>query len=1049
MARYVGKRIVPKHCGYWDITKTYEMENIVYDRASGNSYMSRKAVPAGTDISQEEFWALCSDFNMQMDLLEKHFTATEQRIVADNDATESAIRADNDETEQTILADNLATREHVDESLAETTTDLTQRVTTAQNAMTTQKASFDATAQQLNARMDEVLAAGTGDGQTEILDARVDADGNAYETLGAHIRDIIPKAGTAAGELFTRRMAEEYDAGIFRGQSYKLHEGVLYYAYTESSFSGWLSQYEAPADMTVTELKFYIKARENPVTKLRVSIAVGEKTDEALQFQEDLDVNIDPQEEVLFRCTIPHVHLYAGETIYVGVQANRACSQGFGYQENSVTVSWYSTGGSFRSLENLMSGSHKKLYFEISGFTEGVFSTDYLNGVTADHEARLREVEKWGDLVDQFDTEDIYINEQNPFPVLHPEERYDYSTFIGWACPIGHPTDFDTLIFSIKNRSAENYLENVRCIVAIGSKDGEILADEVMSDVHIAPGEWKRIVFTFSSVIENAEENELYAGFSCDQHIAYMGGATGTVLRPPTTSDVVRYNPTETPSYTTMMRKLKDWTALYDPNQNNTGKVDFIIAKKAQRYGLGDFREPVRDLAADAAEEKIEEAMSKKATFELPPRISLPNVFHAVVGDTLQLFYRGLVEHPYPYLYNIEVKCNIGKNTVRYFEVTPEASHVGDHILRVNVRDHLDNILATATTVLRVHAVGASPEIRKNILCVGDSLTSSGIWCKEALRRLTETDGTPAGLGLSNIRFIGTKKNGLCGYEGYGGWTWGSYLSAPTATKLGMWVYCSHDKDSTDQHSLWEDASGNIWSMETIETTRIKFTRYQDHTAPMPIGTGTLHHYQNATHTADIAYNETVYAEGNPFWDSDEGQVNFRTYCERNGFDRVDYMVTLLSWNAMAASHYSGSETMIANHVNNAKTLLRILHGQYPNAKVKMMGIQLPSVTGGTGHSYGANSQYSNWYGLVRSVMNMNRAYQEMANDDEFKDYVEFINISGQFDSEYNMPRQSKAVNTRSSAMEQVGTNGVHPATEGYYQIGDAIYRALVPELTE
>ena len=408
MARYVGKRIVPKHCGYWDNTKTYEMENIVYDRASGNSYMSRKAVPAGTDISQEEYWALCSDFNMQMDLLEKHFTATEQRIVADNDATEQAIRADNDETEQTILADNQATRTHVDENLATTTTELTQRVTTAQNAMTAQKASFDTTAQQLNARMDEVLAAGTGDGQTEILDARVDAEGNAYETLGAHIRDILPKAGTAAGKLFERKMAEKYDAGIFRGQSYKLHEGKLNYAYTGSSFSGWLSQYEAPASMTVTELKFYIKARENPITKLRVSIAVGERTDEALRFQEDFDVNIAPEEEVFYRCTIPHMNLQAGETIFVGVQANQPCSQGFGYQENSVTVSWYSTGGSFRSLETLMNGSHKKLYFEISGFTEGMFSADYLNGVTEDHEERLQEGEKWEGLVDR-GTETTYF----------------------------------------------------------------------------------------------------------------------------------------------------------------------------------------------------------------------------------------------------------------------------------------------------------------------------------------------------------------------------------------------------------------------------------------------------------------------------------------------------------------------------------------------------------------------------------------------------------------------------------------------------------------
>ena len=70
MARYVGKRIVPKHCGYWDNTRPYEMECIVYDRNSGNSYISRKAVPAGTDISQGEYWALCSDFNEQMALLD-------------------------------------------------------------------------------------------------------------------------------------------------------------------------------------------------------------------------------------------------------------------------------------------------------------------------------------------------------------------------------------------------------------------------------------------------------------------------------------------------------------------------------------------------------------------------------------------------------------------------------------------------------------------------------------------------------------------------------------------------------------------------------------------------------------------------------------------------------------------------------------------------------------------------------------------------------------------------------------------------------------------
>ena len=135
--------------------------------------------------------------------------------MADNDATEQAIRQDNAATAQTVQQDNAATRQHVDASLEETTTDLTQKVTAAQTAMTQQKASFDATAQQLNARMDEVLAAGTGDGATEVIDARVDAEGNAYDSLGAHVRDILPKAHDDAEEVFETKMAEKYDAGIF------------------------------------------------------------------------------------------------------------------------------------------------------------------------------------------------------------------------------------------------------------------------------------------------------------------------------------------------------------------------------------------------------------------------------------------------------------------------------------------------------------------------------------------------------------------------------------------------------------------------------------------------------------------------------------------------------------------------------------------------------------------------------------------------------------------------------------------------------------------
>ena len=42
MAKYVGKRVVPKHCGAWTKNKEYEILSIVLDEASGESYISRR-----------------------------------------------------------------------------------------------------------------------------------------------------------------------------------------------------------------------------------------------------------------------------------------------------------------------------------------------------------------------------------------------------------------------------------------------------------------------------------------------------------------------------------------------------------------------------------------------------------------------------------------------------------------------------------------------------------------------------------------------------------------------------------------------------------------------------------------------------------------------------------------------------------------------------------------------------------------------------------------------------------------------------------------------
>ena len=67
MSDYIGKRIVPKHCGEWDRAKEYEMLSIVLHTENGNSFITKREVPAGVEITDTSYWALCSEYNAQIE----------------------------------------------------------------------------------------------------------------------------------------------------------------------------------------------------------------------------------------------------------------------------------------------------------------------------------------------------------------------------------------------------------------------------------------------------------------------------------------------------------------------------------------------------------------------------------------------------------------------------------------------------------------------------------------------------------------------------------------------------------------------------------------------------------------------------------------------------------------------------------------------------------------------------------------------------------------------------------------------------------------------
>ena len=90
VTQYIGARYVPLFADplEWSNTNAYEPLTIV--QHEGNSYTSRQFVPAGIDISNEDYWALTGNYNAQIEQYRQEVQAFDSRITAAQSAAEAA-----------------------------------------------------------------------------------------------------------------------------------------------------------------------------------------------------------------------------------------------------------------------------------------------------------------------------------------------------------------------------------------------------------------------------------------------------------------------------------------------------------------------------------------------------------------------------------------------------------------------------------------------------------------------------------------------------------------------------------------------------------------------------------------------------------------------------------------------------------------------------------------------------------------------------------------------------------------------------------------------
>lgn len=79
--QYIGARYVPLYAGDWDATKNYEPLTIVTD-ANGNSFTSLKDVPAGTALTDRNYWIQTSSFSGAVDVLRRDVNTLQDDVSA-------------------------------------------------------------------------------------------------------------------------------------------------------------------------------------------------------------------------------------------------------------------------------------------------------------------------------------------------------------------------------------------------------------------------------------------------------------------------------------------------------------------------------------------------------------------------------------------------------------------------------------------------------------------------------------------------------------------------------------------------------------------------------------------------------------------------------------------------------------------------------------------------------------------------------------------------------------------------------------------------------
>lgn len=483
------------------------------------------------------------------------------------------------------------------------------------------------------------------------------------------------------------------------------------------------------------------------------------------------------------------------------------------------------------------------------------------------------------------------------------------------------------------------------------------------------------------------------------------------------------------------------------------GAKYFCIAKDVDESGKthGDYPHVITVATKKSEISDLRDKIAGIEKSNRKPALNIGSKIYAVVGDTLQIFKKSIVDSlGIPYIMKIESAK--GRVYPRYWEYTPNADDVGSSEIKFSLLNVDGSVIdERIVSLITVNTSNTS----KNVLNIGDSTMANGEIPIELSRRIKGTNGvatTPKALALSNINVVGRIKNGdkTVGWEGTGGWTYTNYTSQGSrAVRFQV-----ANAQSITVKDLIRIGATNSYGYYQFEVTEVNVTNgtgniravfsyttpYSSNFLNEVSASGKLTNTNNLAVGSYLSFTEEFYQ---PFWNTTKNQFDIKTYVNDYCGNKVDYIFILLGIDSLYGTK---PFTSVDSVLDSCKNLLRKIHADLPNTKILLSTNNLVSQNGGLGFNYNAQTYFGQYDVEVINhlIFAMNKAYYTLETDTEFMQYVEVINTHAQFDADNAFPITTKNVNTRSGETESVGTNGVHPTNNGYWQIADAEFRALL-----